>query len=80
MGIPITPDHEIIKEALEKIVELIAENEKEVREFSKAELFNQAIIYNRQNDELKKIKKILELSVNFQLKHKPDWSDYVMEE
>jgi hypothetical protein len=23
MGIPITPDHEIIKEALEKIVELI---------------------------------------------------------
>ena len=53
-------DKEKIEKTLESINKMIAENEKEVREFSKAELFNQAIIYNRQNDELKKIKKILE--------------------
>ena len=67
MGIPIQPDHEIIKEALEKIVELI--------QF--------CVKYNHPENliDLREIKKTLELSVNFQLKHKPDWyGGYVMEE
>ena len=47
-------------EAVYFLNKLIAENEKEAREWREIERFNISIIYSKQNEELEKIKKILE--------------------
>ena len=56
----IMDDKEKIDKALESINKMIAENEEEAIGWRKAELFTKSIIYSKQNEELEKIKEILE--------------------